>query len=75
MWVPEKELGAGLRRWFSDGRAHFFSPSAFARATVESRRKLAFKKSSVSGSTVFHTRACTGSRGSEAESMERGDCN
>jgi hypothetical protein len=36
---------------------------------------LAFKKSSVSGSTVFHTRACTGSRGSEAESMERGDCN
>jgi len=27
-----KELAAGMRRWFSDGRAHFFSPSAFARA-------------------------------------------
>jgi hypothetical protein len=70
-----KELGAGLRRWFSDGRAHFFSPSAFARAAVESRRKLAFKNSSVSGSTGFHSRACTGSRGSEAKSKERGDCN
>src|ERR1700730_3636612 len=58
-----KELGAGLRRWFSDGRAHFFSPSAFARAAVESRRKLAFKKSSVSGSTVFHTRPVPAAEG------------
>src|ERR1700730_11874765 len=47
-----KELGAGLRRWFPMGVRTSF-PSAFARAAAESRRKLAFKKSSVSGSTVF----------------------
>ena len=39
-----------LRTGIGHGRAHVFSPSALARSTVGSRRRSAFKKSSVSGS-------------------------
>src|SRR5437660_5663560 len=37
----------------SGWRAHFFSPSAFARSAAGSRRRSAFRKSSVSGSAMW----------------------
>src|SRR4029077_1204381 len=47
------QVGTCLRRWLCVRCAHFFSPSALARAAVGSLLKLAFKKSSVSGSTMW----------------------